>query len=128
MKIDTKSICANGFHYHPNCFRCCKCKIQLPIQYYTQNDMVFCLECSDSIEFLRCESCQNYLEGEYVTFADKNYHFNCFQCELCRYINLSPNFLFFFSKIISNLRKSCADAKFYIVKNKIVCEVCINVK
>lgn len=83
LTIGTSRILANGFNYHPNCFRCVKCAVILQGVYYTQNDLLYCTECGNVV-LLRCDGCHQRLEGEYLTFANKSFHPKCFKCSVCK--------------------------------------------
>jgi paxillin len=85
-KIEGSEMVAIGKHYHPACFTCVDCGNQLPSKFYNREGSPVCEDCSSktsSGKKLNCSKCSLPINETYVSYEDRMYHDDCFQCGSC---------------------------------------------
>lgn len=77
--IDNKPI-------HKECFKCTNCNSDISADKgYFKNSLgqPICTSCNVKLNGAKCGKCNNVIEKDGLTFADKDYHQTCFKCDLC---------------------------------------------
>jgi len=75
---------ANGKLYHQRHFLCSSCNKSLCNEsYHVVDDNLFCLGCYNNQCGVKCASCNQYIDGEYITAMGKNWHPQHFCCTQC---------------------------------------------
>ncbi|XP_037552387.1 four and a half LIM domains protein 2-like isoform X2 [Nematolebias whitei] len=100
-----KAIIAGGVSYqdqswHKECFVCIGCKMQLAGQRFTsRDDLAYCLECFCNLFAKKCAHCTKPISGlggsKYISFDERQWHNNCFNCKKCNESLVGRGFLTF---------------------------------
>ncbi|NXC20187.1 FHL3 protein, partial [Corythaeola cristata] len=74
--------------WHKECFVCTGCKTPLAGQQFTsQDDNPYCIKCFGNLYAKKCSACTKPITGfgggKYVSFEDRHWHHNCFNCARC---------------------------------------------
>jgi L-rhamnose mutarotase len=70
-------------HWHPACFCCTDCGVQLDGDYCEHADKVLCVGCYDSKHGVRCAGCRLVVKGGSVLAEGETWHAACFVCTAC---------------------------------------------
>ena len=82
--ISTHGVKYKDKPYHSECFVCTGCDKQLAgVSFITHNNHPYCKECHVQNFAKICTVCNKSIVGKCTTYADKNYHANCFCCTKC---------------------------------------------
>ncbi|KAL3307043.1 Four and a half LIM domains protein 2 [Cichlidogyrus casuarinus] len=88
QSIQKGGLTYKGDPWHKECFLCVKCGAQLAGQKFTSKDEEpYCAECFANLFANKCATCQKPITGfggcRFVTFEDKHWHSDCFNCVKC---------------------------------------------
>lgn len=78
------SIDAMGHKWHPDCFKCSRCRKSFDDgKYVTREGKPMCQQCSASTQF--CRSCKKLIEGQAISALGGFFHKDgaCFACQTC---------------------------------------------
>ncbi|XP_007572526.1 four and a half LIM domains protein 2-like [Poecilia formosa] len=98
--ITTGGVSYHDQPWHKECFVCAGCKMQLAGQRFTsRDDATFCLECFCNLFAKKCAHCTNPISGlggsKYISFEDRQWHNDCFNCKKCSASMVGRGFLTF---------------------------------
>ncbi|XP_065175161.1 actin-binding LIM protein 3-like [Sycon ciliatum] len=80
-----EALRVQDYHFHPTCFVCTSCNVQLAEQgFYIHQDKFYCSK--DYLERFgtRCHTCNDFVEGDVISALGNTYHQHCFVCASCR--------------------------------------------
>jgi len=81
---DTKYVVVGAVHYHPDCFKCGKCKKSLVGIPYAENEGKFyCEDDANTLLNPTCAHCEEIIYGPYLEAMEKHWHENHFVCSDC---------------------------------------------
>ncbi|TPX34427.1 hypothetical protein SeMB42_g07325 [Synchytrium endobioticum] len=75
---------AVGNVYHPACFQCGACGIQLGDKYLAYEGMPLCRRDFEKRAGLVCGGCGEVIDKEYTEFNNRKYHIECKKCKHCK--------------------------------------------
>ena len=101
---ESDDVFVAGKHFHKACFRCQVCNKPVDGDVYEDKGMVHCETCFFKARDLLCAECNKPIKTEYVDFAGKKRHVDCFRCSYCR--------------------KAVTDATARFTRNKLYCSDC----
>jgi len=79
--------------YHHTCFLCAGCDKQLAsVSFITHNNQPYCKQCHAANFAKRCVVCNEGIVGKCTSFAESNYHPDCFRCAQCNSVITSTSF------------------------------------
>ncbi|KAM7541669.1 hypothetical protein Aperf_G00000011958 [Anoplocephala perfoliata] len=96
--INKGGITYKGQPWHKECFLCANCNNQLAGQKFTsKDDKIYCANCYSELFAKRCSACSKPISGfggcKFITFEDKNWHSECFNCSKCNSSLVGRGFL-----------------------------------
>jgi len=84
---ETKYVTVDDKTYHPDCFRCSECLIELESKFHLEDDKLYCGTCislkGSSNPEDECPKCYLPLSGGIIKALGKRYHEDCFVCHSC---------------------------------------------
>jgi hypothetical protein len=87
--VNQKSVNAQGYLFHPECFTCTECKKKIKDSFNFQDKNFYHAECFQKKFRMFCAKCHKALSGEYVTLKGLKYHDSCYKtfiqlkCSIC---------------------------------------------
>lgn len=73
-----------GKRYHPECFRCSRCRGPVTEYIVGEDGEIVCVDCDKKMNYVTCNGChKDVLRTAAVNVFDGYYHPNCFKCAHC---------------------------------------------
>jgi hypothetical protein len=96
--ISTGGVTYKNTSWHRECFVCTHCKKMLAGEKFTsQEDKPYCSECYGQLFAKKCSNCLKPITGlgstKFVSFEDRHWHSDCFQCQKCNVSLVGQGFL-----------------------------------
>lgn len=82
--IEGKGFKVGEKFYHPECFKCSKCKKIIKDKYNVIDDHPFCEECYISVVSGNCFVCKKLVKDDIIKAGGHVFHEKCFICSLCK--------------------------------------------
>jgi len=83
-KITGSIVSADNKFYHQRHFICSKCSKSLCNSIFNViDDTLYCIDCYNDKCGIKCASCNQYIDGEYISTSGKNWHPEHFCCNEC---------------------------------------------
>ena len=77
-------ITALGRTWHPGCFSCCQCNMELGTRHFFERDgKPFCEDCYHALFSPRCARCEGAILDKCISALETTWHPECFQCRAC---------------------------------------------
>ncbi|KAJ7405212.1 hypothetical protein BTVI_69706 [Pitangus sulphuratus] len=99
IECNSKDLAYKGRHWHERCFKCAKCSRSLVEKPFAAKDEVLlCTECYSDEYSSKCFHCQKTImpalgSAKYISFEDRQWHGECFNCAKCSVPLVSREFL-----------------------------------
>lgn len=93
---DSKDLSYKDAHWHEKCFKCSDCQTSLVDQpFATTNNKLYCADCHDNNFAARCDKCGHVFRAgmKKYEYMGKQWHENCFCCQICRQPIASSSFV-----------------------------------
>ena len=81
---ESEALVVIGKYFHKSCFKCQVCLKPVNGDVYEDKNTVQCENCFFKGRDLICIECTRPIKTEYIQFANKKRHVECFNCSYCR--------------------------------------------